>query len=150
MFIIKVFGIVLIIASCAFAGILKSIGLAKRQEKLSLISDGVDELYNYIGQGEFELERAMKNAFCKCDFLMFKDGDVLCDDDNLKNDKKMIEEFFKQLGRSSKKIECDRIDLFKLKLRSKLNEAHNDVAQKSKIYITLGVCFGLIIGILLV
>ncbi|MBQ6885151.1 MAG: stage III sporulation protein AB [Clostridia bacterium] len=150
MFFLKIFGVVLIVASSAYAGILKSGRLVKRYEKLSLVSDGVDELYNYIGQGEFELERAIKNAFCKCDFLRFQSGDILCDDDTLKNDKKMIEEFFKQLGHSSKKIECDRIDLFKFKLKSQLNEAQNDIAQKGRIYKTLGVCFGLIIGILLI
>ncbi len=150
MFVIKFVGVVLIVISGAFIGFFKSNKLVRRQEKLLLFSDGVNELHNYIDQGELELRSALDKAFSKCNFLKFKDCNILCDDNDLKNDKRLIEDFFAQLGYSSKKLECDRIDLFKLKLKSKLNEAHNDVVQKCRIYITLGICFGLIVGILLV
>ncbi len=150
MFIVKVFGVVLIVASSTSIGILKSTSLFKRREKLSLLLDGVNTLYNYIQQSEFELKSAIKNAFLKCDFLKFSGDVILCDSFDLKNDKAIIEEFFMCLGNSTKKVECDNINHFKLKLNASLKEAENDITQKSKIYQTLGVCIGLTIGILLI
>lgn len=150
MLVIKFLGVVLVVCSGSFIGFLKSGKLIQRYKKLSLLIEGTNLLYEYINQENFELEIAIKNAFYKCCFLKFKGGKCFCDDNDLKNDKSLIEEFFNTLGHSSKKIECDRINCFKLKLIKELNYAKNDVDQKSKTYKTLGVCFGLILGILLI
>ncbi len=150
MFIIKAIGVFLIVVSSALIGLLKSRSLQERRKKLGLLLDGTNIFLNYIQQGECELEIAIKNAFLKCNFLNLNGKKILCCDNDLKNDKALIEDFFRVLGNSTKMIECNRINQFKIKLKSRLNEAENDVAQKVKIYQILGICIGLTIGILLI
>lgn len=150
MFIFKLFGVTLIVTTSTLIGFLKSRSLIERRKKLSLLLDGTNALYNYIDQGEFELEIAVNQAFGKCGFLSAYNGQIVCDDIDLKKDKLLIDEFFMRLGYSTKKIECDSINHFTLKLNSRLKEASNDATQKCRVYQTLGVCAGLTIGILLI
>lgn len=150
MFSIRVLGVLLIFIACSFAGFLKSKALYQRRKKLSLLLDGTAALYNYIDQGEFELEFAIKNAFEKCRFLNFSGSDILCEDVDLKKDKNLIEEFFFGLGCATKKIECEHINRFIIKLKTHLKDADDDVISKSKIYQILGICSGLLIGILVI
>lgn len=150
MFLIKCFGIALVVLSIAFIGFLKSRSLIERYKKLSLFSDCTNNLYNYIEQGGLELAVAIKSAFLKCEFLTMQRDKILCNDNDLKRDKLFIEEFFIGLGSSTKKVECDRIKHFNLKLKTRIKEAEDNVIQKSKVYQTMGVCVGLAIGILLI
>ena len=150
MFIIKALGIVLTVVSGAMIGFLKSRSLIDRHKKLALLLDGTNIFLNFVEQSEYELEFAVKNAFCKCEFLEFKDNKFLCCDTNLKSDKFFIEEFFACLGCSTKKVECERINHFKTKLKSHIDEAKSNAMQKSQVYQTLGICAGLAIGILLI
>ena len=117
MFIFKIVGVCLIIASSTYIGFLNSKSLVERRRKLLLLLDGVNTLYNHIEQGEFELEIAIKNAFCKCNFLTFGNEKIVCDDNDLKKDKFLVNDFFMRLGRSTKKVECDHINLFITKIK---------------------------------
>ncbi len=150
MFVIKIIGILLVVATCAFIGTLKSRALFERRKKLMLVLDGVNMLYTYIDQGEFELHIAINNAFSKCTFLQFCKDEILCDDEDLKKDKLLIEDFFSRLGNATKKIECDHINYFILKLKVHLKQSEEDIEQKSKIYQIMGICGGLTAGILLI
>ncbi len=150
MFIVKLAGIVLITFSCAIIGFLKSNALASRYKKLLLLLDGVNTLYENIEQGGNTLDIAIKNSFKDCDFLRCEKGMFTCADADLKKDKILIEEFFCKLGSSTKKVECDRINNFKIKLKAQLKNAQNESEQKGKIYGTLGICIGLTIAILLI
>ncbi|MBQ8267108.1 MAG: stage III sporulation protein AB [Clostridia bacterium] len=151
MLLFKISGIFLIVIVCGAAGFLKSLSIKNRSKKLSAFCDGLNTLYEYIEQGGCELSIAIKNSFSKCVFLQHKNGRFLClDNDLTDDDKTMINGFFNTLGLSVKKAECDRINGFKLKMKTHLKEAENDVLQKSKIYQTFGICIGLAIGILLV
>ncbi len=146
----KLFGIILIVAACITAGFLKSFSLKTRCKKLSLFCEGIDMLYQYIEQSGCEIERAVKNSFDKCDFLIFECGKPFCDDIDLKNERSEINDFFKRLGTSAKKTECDRISQFNLKFKKYYCEAEKEMVQKCKIYQTFGICIGLAIGILLI
>lgn len=150
MLLVKLIGIVLIVVSGAFLGFLKSYGLSLRYKKLLQFLDGINMLYENIEQGENELNTAIRNSFSRCNFLEFKNGNFVCCDFDLKKDKSTIDEFFIKLGSATKKTECDRINNFKLKIKSHLKEAEQDVAQKSKIYSSLGICLGLVVAILLI
>ncbi len=150
MFVVKIFGIVLIVFSCAFIGFLKSYALTSRCKKLSLILDGVNILYENIEQSGNELHIAIENSFEKCSFLKCENGMFICHDIDLKKDKSLIEEFFISIGSSTRKIECDRINNFKIKLKTHIRDAENDYEQKGKLYGTLGICIGLAIAILLI
>ena len=150
MYLIKTFGVLLVVVCCSLIGVLKSNLLRRKVNKLSIFLDGVNALYNYIEQGEFELKTAIKNAFSKCLFIDFSGQKVVCDDVCLKKEKPLIEEFFKHLGLSTKKIECDYINHFKIKVQACLKDAENDALNKCKIYQILCVCSGLVLGILLI
>lgn len=151
MFIIKLFGIFLIVIASAAAGFLKSLSIKNRSKKLSAFCDGLNTLYEYVEQGGCELDAAIKNSFLKCAFLQHKNGRFsILDNDLTADDKAMIDEFFETLGLSAKKAECDKINGFKLKIKKQLKDAENDVSQKSKIYQTFGICIGLTLGLLLI
>lgn len=151
MFIIKLFGIFLIVIVSVATGFLKSLSIKNRSKKLSRFCDGLNTFYEYIEQGGCELDIAIKNSFSECAFLQHKNGRFFCFDNDLTaDDKTMIDGFFEGLGLSAKKAECDRINSFKLKMKMHLKEAENDVSQKSKIYQTFGICIGLVVGILLI
>ncbi len=147
---VKLLGIVLIVVSSSFIGFLKSNSLTNRYKKLSLFYDGINILYDYIEQGGYELDIAIKNSFSKCVFLKRESDKLLCFDADLKKDKKIIEEFFVCLGTCTKRVECDRINAFRQKIKTHLKEAQNDILQKSKIYQTFGICIGLTVAILLI
>lgn len=148
---VKLCGVLLVILSCSTAGFLKSRCVLLRVKKLSLFCDGLDQLFEYVQQGNCELKTALKTAFLKCEFLSFQNTNVLCCDNDLNSDDKaLINDFFSLLGASPKKAECDRISNFKLKMRTHLKDAESDMSQKSKIYQTFGICIGLALGILLI
>ncbi len=150
MLVIKLLGVIGIVISSTCIGISKSRSLTARCKKLSLFLEGVNALYESIDQGGCELEDAIKLSFKKCDFLSFQKSECICDDNDLKSDKEYIEDFFKNIGFSVKKVECERINTFVLKLKNYIKEAENDVSQKARVYKSIGICVGLTIAILLV
>lgn len=151
MLIIRLIGAVLIVASSAFIGFLKSNALAERYKKLTEIYDGINTLYEYVEKGGCELERALKSSFSTVKFLQFKNNVFYCDDKTLtKEDNQLINTFFNMLGLSAKKAECDKINNFKIKLKTYINDAKTNHVQKGKIYQTFGICIGLMLAVLLV
>lgn len=150
MLVVKLVGIALIIAASTFIGYLKSYNLSARCKNLSLFLDGINALYENIEQGGETLDNAIANAFSKCSFLIREDEKFHCCDDFFKKDKNLIDDFFKYIGLSSKKVECDRINNFKIKVKKQINDAENENQQKGKIYRVLGLCVGLTIAILLI
>ncbi len=148
---IKLLGIALVVFTSSLIGFLKSRSLVARCKKLSLLCDGINALYEHIDGGGIELACAIKSSFSKCDFLRFENGRTLCSDNDLNGeDKRAVDSFFLSLGSSAKRLECDRINNFRLKIKTSLKEAENDASQKSKIYQTFGICIGLTVGILLI
>ncbi len=151
MLLLRFSGIILIVVSSSLAGFLKSKSLISRSKKISFILKGSNMLHEYIEQEGCELSKAIANSFLDCDFLSFDGKEVIvCDKDLKKNEIDETKAFFSALGSSSKKIECDRINNFKLKMERFYQEAENDVLQKCKIYQTFGICIGLAMGILLI
>lgn len=148
MLLFKILGIFLIVVTCATVGFLKSFSIKTRCKKLSSFYERLNTLYEYVESGGCELEKALKNSFFACDFLSFqKDGIYCYDNDLTKEDKALIDEFFLSLGHSVKKVECDRIKEFATTVKTRLKQAENEAAQKSKIYQTLGICTGLALGV---
>lgn len=151
MLVFRLMGTALIVFVCSAAGFFKGLSIKTRYKKLLLFCSGIEMLYEYIEQGGYELNKAIKNAFLKCSFICLKDGSFFCVDNDLNNeDKTLINDFLSSLGCSTKKTECDRIKTFAINIKKRLKEAENEAAQKSKIYQTFGVCIGLILGVLFV
>lgn len=150
MFLFKLSGVFLIVSACGAAGFLKSLSIKTRCKKISEFCKGLDLLYEYIEVGEYELDRAVENAFIKCDFIN-SDKKMICKDADLNcEDIQIINSFFESLGFSPKKAECDRISLCRIGMKKRLQDAEHDVVQKCGLYRTFGVCIGLVIGILLI
>ena len=151
MWIIKLLGIVIVVLVSAFTGFLKSNMLAERYKKLSAIYDGTNNLYEYVQNSGCELFEAVKNSYSGINFLHIKNGAFMCDYNALtKEDTKLIDAFFISLGASAKKIECDKINNFRLKLNTHIKQAKTNYEQKGKIYQTFGICIGLTIAVLLI
>lgn len=151
MFWIKFLGIILIVFSCSTVGFLKSASIKKRSQKLTCFCEGLDMLYEYVEQGGTELYYAIKKSFSRCEFLHSSGNRFFCEDIDLnREDKALIDNFFKSLGISVKKVECEHIHNCKSGMKIRANQAENDVNQKSKIYQMFGICIGIVIGILLI
>ena len=148
---IKIFGLILLVSSCSFFGFSKSFSVRARAKKLSLFCDGLALLYEYIEQGNFELEAAIKNAFSSCDFIAFKSLKPYCKDRDLSTeDKEIINSFFKSIGHSAKKAECDRVAHCRAVIKKRADAAISDTERICKLYQTFGICIGLVLGILLI
>ena len=148
---IKSTGVLLIVVSFAMAGFFKSRSIKARAKKLSALCDGLDLLFEYIEQSGSTLEVALGVAFSKCDFLEFQKTAALCHDNDLTaDDKAAITDFFASLGHSAKKAECDRIQSFKSVMTRRARVALEEAPQKCKLWQTMGICTGLVIGILLI
>lgn len=151
MLLIKTIGIVLLVLFCVFAGFLKSFSVRSRGKKLSVFCDGLDLLYEHIEQGNCELDKALKSAFSKCDFLNFKATASACKDQDLTaEDRETINSFFLSLGASPKKAECDRIKHCRIVMKQRRDTALADAQRSCKLWQTFGICIGLTLGILLI
>lgn len=151
MFAIKITGISVTVLSCFLFGFFKSRSFKMRYRKLILFCDGLDLLYEYVEQENCELITALKKAFKGCGFISFNGDCVLCRDGDLsKDDKAVIDAFFSLLGKSAKKIECDRIKSTKNALKKRAEEIFDEAPKKCKLWQTGGICIGLFIGILLI
>lgn len=151
MLFIKCAGLLIVVCSCAFIGFLKSRLLSERYEKLLQIYDGVNMLYECVEKGGCELSTAVKSSFCNAKFLSFENEVLFCADSGfMDRDRELINSFFSTLGSSVKKVECDKINNFKLKLEMHIQEAKNAFLQKGKIYQTFGICIGLALAVLLI
>ncbi len=147
----KIIGIIFIVSAGFFTGFSKSSSILNRHKKMLLFCDGLNSLYEYIERQNSELETAFKNSFFKCEFLNFKNGDIICRDGDLTaDDKKMIKEFLQELGRSSKKFDCGKIKSFEKIMRERLLKSETDTKQKSKIYIAFSLCMSFTLAILLI
>ncbi len=142
MSVLKIIGLILVVAVCSLLGILKGQTIKERYKKLRLFCEELDDFYKYIEQENCELDAAIKKSFDKCDFL--NDADLNC------QDKSMINDFLNSLGHSPKKAECDRIKCFAVTAQRQLKEAEYDMVQKCKIYSTFGICIGLGLAVLLI
>lgn len=151
MWVLKIIGIIFIVSAGFFTGFSKSNSVLNRHKKMLLFCDGLSNLYEYVEQENSELETAFKNSFFKCDFLSFKNGDILCSDGDLTaDDRQIIKDFLQELGRSSKKYDCGRIKSFEKIMRERLLKSETDTKQKSKIYIAFSLCMSFTLAILLI
>lgn len=151
MLVIKVIGISLAVLSCICFGFFKSFSIKSRAKKLSLISNGMIMLNEYIEQSNLELDIALKKAFSKCNFLDFSNDEIIISDKDLTfEDKKFLKDFFADLGKYTKKSECDRIKLYYTDIQKIADIAFSESFQKCKLWQTFGICIGLTLGVLLI
>lgn len=151
MWVFKTAGVALVVLSCSMFGFCKSRSVSARAKKLLLFCGGLDMLFEYVEQGSLELEPAIKKAFIKCSFINKQQSGFVCVDGDLNpEDKDIITDFLSKLGFSAKKAECERIRALKNVMQKCAQTAHDEAAQKCKLWQIFGICAGLMLGILLI
>lgn len=149
--VVKVSGVILCSLSVMLIGFLKSISLKNRVNKLGSICHALDILYEHINYGEIPLEEALQKSFKDCNFIKVCGNEISLDDGDFElQDIQIIDSFFKDLGKSGKKAECERICAIAAILRKEEVIAQKSALEKAKLWQTGGVCLGLIIAILLI
>ncbi len=147
MFYIKAVGLILIFSVCSMIGFLKAFTLKKRRDRLICLIKCMTSLSEYVKIGNSERKSLIERSFGD-EFSIEKN--TVKEDDLTKEDKELFAEFFKSFGKSEKRAEFDKINLYLNFLKENLKKAENDFEKLSKLYSRTGVLIGLVICIFLI
>lgn len=129
----KISGFILIILTTTAIGFLKSNTLNIRYKKLCNLKGGISDLKQRIRMGCGEIDKLVS--------ISFKD---LTDYYGLeKNDIKLIETFFKEIGMLDTESECERCDLYISLLDTQIINAQKNCQELGKLYKSIGFMSGL-------
>ena len=144
--IFKITGLLLIFISFSALGILKSLSLKKREERLKAYWSFLTLLSSKISAGEEFLKSALQNP----SLVSFKNGKPEFQKAFLlKEDISVLSEFFGSFGMADRQSEYKRCLLYiKLLEKQKENAAEN-FKKLSKLYSSLGILSGIFICIIL-
>ena len=149
MMVLKSIGAVLIILTGTFCGLKLSRKLTLRKNKLKGFYLYFQEISDRIKTGE-ELISIYESKTAKN--LIKREGfKVSLWEEGLNmEDKKLLTEFFSFLGMGDTNSQVSRCQIYREFVNKRLEEAEKEVREKSKLYTSLGVSFGLFIVILLI
>lgn len=146
---LKLVGLLLILASCSLFGFYKSLCLRKRALKLSAICISLEKAAQLVATNAGELNRIFSLSFEK-DVLNFKGDTVVINLSFLqKNDIDLLENFFKESGMYDIKAEYNRIYTFKTIMEKEFCKAEKRAEELVKLYNTSGFLIGAFICIFL-
>ena len=129
----KISGFILIILTTTAIGFLKSNTLNIRYKKLCNLKGAISDLKQRIRMGCGEIDKLVS--------ISFKD---LTDYYGLeKNDIKLIETFFKEIGMLDTESECERCDLYISLLDTQIINAQKNCQELGKLYKSIGFMSGL-------
>lgn len=129
----KISGFILIILTTTAIGFLKSNTLNIRYKKLCNLKGAISDLKQRIRMGCGEIDKLVS--------ISFKD---LTDYYGLeKNDIKLIETFFKEIGMLDTESECERCDLYISLLDTQIINAQKSCQELGKLYKSIGFMSGL-------
>lgn len=134
----KVIGFIIIIFVSSAIGFLKSNSLNLRYKKLCKIRNGVADLKERIRLRGGEIDRLIGLCFkdYPINYLALKKEDIV-----------LIEDFFKNIGMSDTKAECERCELYISLIETKISEAQKNYLELSKLYKNIGFFSGIFICI---
>ncbi len=147
MFYIKVIGLILIFSVCSMIGFSKAYSLKKRKDRLKVLIKCMTSLAEYVKIGNSERKCLIEKAFGN-EFSVEKN--TVSEENLTKEDKEIFLEFFESFGKSEKKAEYDKINLYLNFLKENSKKAENDFEKLSRLYSRTGVLIGLVICIFLV
>lgn len=148
---LKAVGLLLIILACTLTGIFAARRFVKRTKLLYTLAMGIKELSKQIEISGKELSVLLPMVFGECELLII-DGNRLILPENilLKEDYDTACEYFSSLGTLDKSGECDRAELYSELLFERYRISKSEEEKNRKIYITIGICTGLGIAVLLI
>lgn len=143
----KTIGLLLVFFMSYGFGALKSLELKKREESLRGIVASLNELSSRIMMSDSKISELISLCFCENTVgTDNKTGAVKIK--GLKNgDKRLLEEFFCDLGMRDSKTEQERISLYSELFKGRLSEAISESASLCKLYNALGVLCGIFLCI---
>lgn len=147
MFYMKVIGLILIFSVPSMIGFSKAYSLKKRKERLADLIKCMTSLVEYVKIGNSERKYLIEKAFGD-EFSPEKNA--VRDEGLTKEDKALFGEFFQSFGKSEKKAEIDKINLYLTFLKENYKTAENDVEKLSKLYSRTGVLTGVTIVIFII
>lgn len=146
---LKVMGIIIIIAVCGGVGFYMSSSLRIRQKRLTAICLLIEEISDRIRTGE-ELSDILNSSGKEAG--IFRRGyDTVVSPEGLNIlDIRLTEKFFSKLGMGDTDSQIKRCGIYFELLKNKESEAIKQAKEKSALYCKLGVFAGLLIGVLLI
>ncbi len=147
---IKILGLLLILTATTLFGFYKSNSLIIRSKKLGKITHSLGKLAQLVRCGSGELENVLLYSFSS-DILTYKNGEVkIFNQYLLKEDLKIFDNFFLEIGMNDRESEYKKIMLYKALFEKQLKAAEDNVSRLSKLYNSLGFLTGVSICIFLI
>lgn len=150
MLLFKLLGLLMILVSCTFLGVLKSLSFKKRAKKLAGICVSLSTMEQLVKAETVEFPQLIESSF-ESETVSMQGGMPLVNETNLnKDDIELLNTFLSKLGMSDAYSECSRIGIYKTLLEKQCSEAEAKAEQYSKLYNSLGFLTGLAICIFLI
>ena len=149
MLLFKLLGLALIFTVCFASGFLKAESLKKRSDKLQEILKALNRLGELIRMGNYEIGELVGLCF-KPSQATAENGKIkLSKEYLLKEDIKILEDFFTDFGVADRSAEYERTKLFYSLLESQHSAAAGVYGQLGRLYRSIGLMGGLILCIFL-
>ncbi|MBQ8649444.1 MAG: hypothetical protein IJ470_05190 [Clostridia bacterium] len=147
--ILKIIGIILILAVSTLAGFLKAYCLKERETALNEVCISLKELKERIRLERSKLDRLLKICFGDC--LCISGKEPIIKKDGLEDqDKELLYEYLSLAGMSDAAAECERLELYIHLFEEKCIKATEKRSRLSKLYRSSGFLIGLFICIFIV
>lgn len=147
MWLFKIAGLVLIFIAFSFLGFFKTVSLKKRAKKLKEIYRSMSVLREKIRTNQGEIVNLVKKSFPN-NAVEIKDEKITAKSNEfLEEDKKLIDEFFSDVGMSDSIGEYERIGIYMSLILKKCEEADNKYLELGRLYSGIGVLSGIFICI---
>ncbi len=149
--IVKIIGMLFIMFSGTAIGFYRSYSYIRRTEQLKKIHSGMQTLKQKINFGADELSQILGESFINCGAIKVNGSRAMAVENGItKEDKRVIDDFFSQLGTNVCQLECKRIDLYTGLIGERIKDAQKCVNEKAKIWRTFGFCGALALCILII
>lgn len=146
---LKLLGILIIISVSTLYGFRASAALREREKKLGLYIRLISETEDKIRQKQ-SLEDIFSDT-CSSELLKYENYTVNFSKSGLlKDDIKLLEDFFASLGFGDIKSQTELCRTYKELLYKKEKEAEQETSQKAKLYSVLGFFSGLFVAVMLI
>lgn len=134
----KIIGFILIVLTTTLFGFFKANALVVRYKKLCIIKSAIIDLKQRIRLSHLEIEKLIALSFKN--IPDYKNG-------LNKSDIEILDSFFKNLGISDTKAECEKCELCIYNLETQISAAEKDNIELNRLYKSVGFFSGIFICI---
>ncbi|MBQ9355219.1 MAG: stage III sporulation protein AB [Clostridia bacterium] len=149
-YVFKIFGACFMICSCWGYGVYKSLDLKNKRDNMANLILGLDTFQNNIRISLEETLPLFKKSFDEYNLFDTQEKIVPKENAFFEKDRDIITDFLSGIGNSDKQGECERIKAYKEILNKRYAEISEEYKNKSKVWQTLGLCFGITVALILI